>query len=284
MAVAESKFNSIWIVESLRENDSKTGRKLHEFLHDYSLANELDLNLNFVTPNSSDDFLGVLTQIKEAVTNDDSLIPLLHIECHGSIDGLWTSSGECVTWEELRSYLVDINFACRNNLIVNVAACNGIYLIHTATKLERAPFWAVIGPDSIVYGVSIEGGFQDFYRTFFETGNANNAIDALNATVDEADFQFVSAIRIFTNAYRKYDADHCHGEGLEKRMAYLVEKSMENPDIKAKGREWAYEMAEKYFREEQDSGFEKIVARFFFLNEFPETRERVTLSREQILQ
>src|SRR4029079_6640356 len=53
------------------------------------------------------------------------LFPVIHIESHGSADGLVLASGELVSWDELVNLLRPINVASRLNLFVSISACYG---------------------------------------------------------------------------------------------------------------------------------------------------------------
>jgi hypothetical protein len=93
---------------------------------------------------------------------------MIHFECHGCPDGLGVANKELITWDDLRKPLIEINRICRLNLLIVLAACNGAHLMKVATKMDRAPFWAIIGPEVEVTAGGCREKFwrvlQDFFR------------------------------------------------------------------------------------------------------------------------
>jgi hypothetical protein len=104
-----------------------------------------DLELAYEQPGTKEELLQLLRRIRDEVRTEE-LYPMIHFECHGCRDGLGVANGQLVTWSELREILIEINHSCMLNLVVVLAACNGAHLIKVASKLDRAPFWAIIGP------------------------------------------------------------------------------------------------------------------------------------------
>ena len=109
------------------------------------------------------EFIEALMDIEKEVGEGDG--PLLHIEAHGldSQDGLALSngielsSGEQVSWEEIRPYLTAINAKCGNNLTMVMATCFGMYILQDLIKTffdnvvgAKCPFLCFVGPESII--------------------------------------------------------------------------------------------------------------------------------------
>ena len=163
---SESIFSKLWVIESLPDGDLKTGTALVEnHLRDIQKDNP-SLHLALEQPRTKADLIQLLHKIRDE-TIEEGLYPLLHFECHGCPDGLGVASGELVTWDELREILIEINQACKLNLVVILAACNGVHLIKVATKMDRAPFWAVIGPEKEITAGEAKHDFSVFYSVFF---------------------------------------------------------------------------------------------------------------------
>jgi hypothetical protein len=127
MAFEPKEFGLI-IIESLRNNDEKTGQKLYDAIIKYKTFEEPNLKRALYVVETKKQFLETLELIYIKVC-DDLLFPILHIEAHGYQDGLQLTSGEIVTWDEYMPGLRKINVAIENALIVMLAACKGGTLV-----------------------------------------------------------------------------------------------------------------------------------------------------------
>lgn len=280
--VSESIFNKLWVIESLPEGDPKTGTSLVDNQLNGVKQENPELNIAFEQPITKADLIEVLRKIRDEART--GMYPMLHLECHGCPDGLGVASGELVEWDELREILIDINQACRLNLVIVLAACNGAHLIKVSTKLDRAPFWAIIGPENKVKAGDIEKDFGAFYQTFFKNLNGDVAIDALNKGQVPSDrtYHFLSAKGLFIKAYRKYYKSHCIGKGRRERIEYLTTQAMKNPDVKRRGVNWARNKVKEGLASE-DAHFEKLRNRYFFVDCCPENAQRFPLHRDEVI-
>lgn len=280
---SSSHFNKLWVIESLKEGELQTGTNLINNQLSIAKLNHPDLKIVLEKPITKSDFINVLAGIRtEVCVNSD--YPMLHIECHGCPDGLGVASGELVEWDELREVLIEINRACKLNLVIVLAACNGAHLINVSLKMDRAPFWAIIGPENEVKAGDVEKDFGAFYSTFFESLDGDAAVDALNSGVErkERKYHFLSAPGLFSKAYTKYYKSHCIGKGRQKRIEDLTTQAMNHPEIKKHG----VTLARAKIKEglaSKDDHFLKLKKRYFFIDCFPENAGRFTISREEII-
>lgn len=106
-----SIFNKLWVIESLRKSDLKTGTALIEGCLEEAKRVHPDLLVAFEQPETKDELLLLLKKIRDEVRSD-GLYPMIHFECHGCIDGLGVASNELVIWDDLRKALIEINEAC----------------------------------------------------------------------------------------------------------------------------------------------------------------------------
>ncbi len=278
-----SSFHKLWVIESLADGELKTGRNLVDTQLAQAKLSHPDLIVSFESPHSKNQLLHVLNVIRDEAKNI-GLCPMIHFECHGSPDGLTTASGEFVEWEELRQSLIEINCACRLNLVIVLAACNGIHLIKVVTKLDRAPFWGVIGPETEVTAGAIERDFGAFYDEFFKSLDGIKALKALNLGTNSTSwtYHFRSAANLFTKAYVHYYKEHCVGSGLESRIEALTDQVLQNPKVGNLDRTWARaQVAERLKNGQQD--FSRMKNQFFFIDLFPENRDRFPLSYQDVL-
>ncbi|MCK9230139.1 MAG: hypothetical protein M0Q23_02255 [Syntrophales bacterium] len=283
MMDGRSFFNKLWVIESLPVGDLKTGTRLVENHLERAKLEHPDLLVAFEQPITKCDFLNVLKRIRDEAKTG-GINPMLHVECHGCPDGLSVASGEFVEWDELREVLIEINHSCRLNLVIVLAACNGAHLINVSTRMDRAPFWAIIGPEAEVKAGEIEKDFGAFYKTFFERFDGDAAINALNSGEAriERKYHFMSAQGLFIRAYTKYYKSHCIGKGRRERIEYLTTQAMQNLDVKRRGVNWARNKIKEGL-DAEDAHFVKLKDRYFFIDCYPENAQRFPLSRDEIL-
>ena len=157
-------------------------------------------------------------------------------------------------------------------------------MIKVSTKLDAAPFWAIIGPEVEVTAGHIQDNFGRFYESFFSDLDGDKAIDTLNEGAEHQDrtYHFLSAVGLFSRAYRAYYKSHCVGKGKRERVEHLVSEAMKNPDVKKRGVAWARQQVKKGLASEEQH-FDKLRKRFFFITDFPENDARFSLSKDDIV-
>ena len=276
---SSNMFNKLWIIESLTEGELKTGTRLHEDLFPSIKRNYKNLIVSLEQPASKDEFIQCLKAIHTDVVENKNY-PLIHLECHGCENGLGLSNKEIIEWDAIKKLLIQINFACELNLLVVVAACKGAYLIRTATQLDKAPFYAIVGSDVEISAGEIQADFTVFYKAFFRSLNGNEAIESLNKQAKKMNrtYHFLGAEVLFLKAFRKYHQDYCVGQAKKSRLEDLVTKAMTIPEVNKNGVNWARLQAKKWFKNEQEPAFNKMKARFFGLNEYPHNAARFTIN------
>jgi hypothetical protein len=281
--VDSHEFHKIWVIESLPDGDLKAGTRLVEDQLSIARSRYKNLEVAHRRPTSKPELLKDLETIRDEALFQ-GIYPFIHFDCHGDPDGLQTANGAHITWEELRLLLIQINHACQCNLMIVIAACNGINLIKCCTKLDRAPFYAAIGPETEVKAGKLEQDLQAFYSKFFEHLNGDDAVRALNDGREgsERTYHFRSSSGIFARAYRTYYNDNCIGRGKAARREYLLTKIAENPQAKERGFRWIRQMIKKGLSDEDGYFIEKR-DRFFFSDKFPENKSRFNFSLSDAL-
>jgi hypothetical protein len=97
-AIAEIQTTNIWIIEWLSPGEAHTGRQLHEWMEDQRPG--------WSTYHYCATKAQVIQAIQRATTcaQASEMIPVLHLEAHGSNAGLASDNSahaEFLTWEEL---------------------------------------------------------------------------------------------------------------------------------------------------------------------------------------
>lgn len=165
---AEIRTTCVYIVEWLPDDDRRTGRLLHEWMHDRRPGWS-----SYIACRTKADVIRAI----ECATNRaeyPTAIPVLHLEAHGDINqcGLVGPNGhgdcELLTWQELTTPLQQLNVVTRCNLVMVIAACTGFAGIRALHRGPRAPTAAVVGPDSRVMPRNLLWGAQEFYRRWMD--------------------------------------------------------------------------------------------------------------------
>lgn len=216
-------FNKIYILESLESHERHTGAALFEDLKVWKDAYLPQLSISFLTFNDKRDLDNILASIEQATKTKNEL-PFIHIEAHANEDFLGTASGEGISWTDLFNSLQNINIATKNNLVVVVAACFGFHLFKITDVLERAPFYAVLGPNQAVSISEVEAGYQVFYQELFQTKEASSAIAKMNETLKCTGKRYVlvNCEDLFIMASKNYLEVHCSAKARLQRVEDIV--------------------------------------------------------------
>lgn len=275
-------FSKLWVIESLPQGELRTGKRLVESQLEDAKRTHPTLKVALEQPTTKSAFLIVLEKIR--IESSKGEYPMIHLECHGCQRGLEVASGELVEWDELRNLLIEINRSCQLNLMIVVAACNGAHLIKVATALDAAPFWAIIGSEAEVSAGDIQDNFGEFYKSFFDELDGDKAIEILNQgkSRQKRQYHFLSAEGLFSRAYLKYYKNYCIGKGKKERIESLTSQAMQNAIVQKRGVNWARKQVKKGLATE-DQHFEKLKSRFFFIDIYPENRNRFSVSKEDIV-
>lgn len=268
-------FNRIHILQSLPAGELRTGRVLQTAI----LVAHPDAASRIVLCDVDDreSLRAVLVDI--AAHLDMGLIPFIHLECHGSQDGLQLSSGEIVTWNEFRDLFTPLNVASRLNLFVSLASCHGDRLASAILLTEPAPVWALLGPRS----VHETGALCDFFRTFFtrllETTDLRAALNAAGGGLPTEGQELVlwPADYFFAFAFHRYVADYCSPTELGRRAECLAARLQQQRGWPVETRPALTEALRHRLRNLQPL-FTGYLRTYLMLDRLPENHDRFTLN------
>jgi hypothetical protein len=163
------------IIESLPTGDRKTGRELHDDLQTRLLPYGARIQLHFQAATSASHFEFLLQDLY-AFVNIDRRAPILHIECHGDREALQFADGSLMPWSQLKPLLTAINYACRMNLVVVLACCDGAYFMAECRYTELVPFAWLLGPSGSVRSASLYSLMTNFWTDAFRNRDVTNAL------------------------------------------------------------------------------------------------------------
>jgi hypothetical protein len=174
-------FNKIYVIESLPDDEKKTGFELCNGILKYSSYRNTRISYEYLPIKTKEDLFDNFEKIENSIIRYNSL-PYIHFEVHGLRDktGLALSSDIIIKWEEVYKYLQSINIRCRNNLFISLATCYGAYMVGDYSVFdEPCPFYGYIGPFGEVGNIDLMNGYSEYFSVLLETRKFEKAIEAL---------------------------------------------------------------------------------------------------------
>jgi len=183
------KVVELIIIESLNNNEKQTGKILHRETIKYKRFQEPNLSSSLITVNSKKEIVSTLKKICNRITKE-MLFPILHIETHGSDEGLHLSNDDILTWSEFFDETRCINILLKNTLLINLSMCHGVSLMAKIQPTKRAPFRAFIATSGEISWNKLLEGFEIFYNDFFFTFSGEKSVIAVNNALKEDGVEF----------------------------------------------------------------------------------------------
>lgn len=274
-------FNKISIIESLKDSDLHTGKKLKEDLDLFCNIFNNELYTEYFEVSNAIEFRELLQELTIESEQKGSF-PILHVEVHGSDkqDGLILESGEFLSWNELRPLFSKLNQATKFNLLLVLSMCSGGHFIKELGPNDRAPCWGMVGPTDTIAGRMLLTDFSSFYQEFFKTLSGDSAIKKLNSEKrdSDTDYLFTTAIAFFKTVYADYLKKYCT-HNLYRERAQALRKKLKKqkksnlPNIGRIIRD--YKSQEKYM-------FEKYKTKYFMIDLFPENENRFEITYSDV--
>ena len=165
--------NATIILDCLTSSDLQTARRLYEdVMH-------LDGGINYQKIDSVDTLRKVLARIK--LDCSKGMLTIIHIEAHGdSNKGIQIGGKKGVfSWKELVDSLREINIQTKNNTVVILAACEGLYAILQVRIFQPTPFAFLIGSQDKISAGDLDKHMIKFYSTLVKTGSAAVAMNEI---------------------------------------------------------------------------------------------------------
>lgn len=178
----EITHKGIIVIQSLKENERKTGDELQKDILQYKKYLHEDSFVEFYNVTTVRSFIKTLENIKEAMSKGK--IFSLHLETHGSENGIHLSSEECMTWKQFFDNIRPVNIKMGHLLIVIMAMCRGGGIISYIEPHKRAPYKAFIGAFRDITVDEVARGFSAFYGRYTNMLDIAEGMEALDAEID----------------------------------------------------------------------------------------------------
>jgi len=214
-------INVLYLITSPRRGEEGVARRLVESISDVSNSGG---HFNFTSGKiyTAEGFFQLLDEVYQGIKN--GIRPMLHFDMHGSqVNGLEIGpSGEFIDWETVIECLRFLNIELKNELVVVITACHGLFTILPINLEKEAPFLCLIAPEGEITVGAIEDAIPKFYQELFQSGSLVNACRKLGGAFNyfhSAEFLFKILIRYFK--------EKCKGVGGRKRKEELLTMVMQ---------------------------------------------------------
>lgn len=199
MQSAGLAINAIIVIESLGDDELHTGRQLAEGGVG-EVCSRNGSGPSFLEVGTRIELTAVLLELTERARTRGTR-PILHIEAHGSPEGLLLSrESSPVPWGDLAPLLRSLNQATANNLLLGLACCHGRdSLIGLIDLQQHSPFNAAIACDGSTTAGQLRL-FNQFYVCAFENLRPSEAVvDAM-----PPDFRYYSTEAFFVEHWVRF--------------------------------------------------------------------------------
>jgi hypothetical protein len=264
-----NRFNQILVLDSIPTGECNTAKRLFEDLETYASAYSPSPAVRYLRVESGDELIQCILKCRKDADEQD-IVPMLHIECHGDEDGFQFADGSLADWEELKLPITELNIATRLNLMIAVAACTGGALAKVVRMSDRAPFWGLIGPTKTLTAGELEKAYRALYLTLLSTKSPAKAVHAMDAATTPGLFWRTTSQGIFEKVWAGYKKEYCSAEALEvraKRMRERLEQTSHTPLPTT-------DQLKSRLVNHEPKSFERFRDTFFMCDLFPEHSSR----------
>jgi hypothetical protein len=282
------KPTHIWIIEWLSSSDRQTGRELHEWMQERNYSFQSVYWQCF----SKDK---VLAAIKRAAKHakHHGTIPLIHLEAHGSEDGLSDSreGKNVLKWDELTQPLQSLNIVTRCNLVVLFAACKGYAGFRSVLKAFKdkkigiisIPALITAGPLYDVAASALLNSMKEFYRCL--SGYEKDFDNAIISASNEGNYEIdrILTTNIVYEALLEYLIISMHEDQRVARTNRLREKFLKINNKRTLSPEEERRLEEACSPTFQAETHQQQWDTMFMIDIFPENKKRFGINVSNVI-
>lgn len=219
------------IIESLDDNERKTGKELSESTLKYISFQKEFLENEYFDVSTKNEFLDTLSNLYQKAVSEKKFY-FLHFEIHGNKDGMVLKNNDFISWATILPYLRNLNIFYQNNLSVYFAVCKGNNILRFINHLERAPFALMIGSFQDVYNIDIVNIFEEFYSKFFEKFSTLDAFLAIQKLSTRSEFTVITSVNIIEILLKLESENNDKAILLKEIDEHLIELCQISDNIK----------------------------------------------------
>jgi len=173
--------------------------------------------------------------LPEAMKQFAGRYPVLHLSAHGASEGIQLSSGDVISWPELRELLVPINESLGGALLLCMSACEGYGACQIAMQSQddaKHPCFAMVGNFGQPTWSDTAVSYFAFYHLLAKGRAIPEEISAMNAASGLDSWTAESAEGIRTN-YIEYLNASSKPMDAQRELEAVAEQAELSPDAKA---------------------------------------------------
>lgn len=245
-----------------------------------------DLKCEYISVDSATEFIQIIEKINQEIL-EAKIFPHIHLEMHGSEDGLKFKGSQIrLTWEIISNQLKKVNGLCGNNLVVTMAVCFGSYfsieLLKSLNEGEssRSPALFIIGPKEEISQGKLQEGFHYFFDDFLMSRNLGDAYNSLLSNANlENDFRMVSCEDMFESLFMSLVKNWINEDlSNESKVQYRFQRIISNYFIDKRRRPNRNEKKEIFQRMISEDFYQEFINEhrhsYFWIDKFPENDKR----------
>lgn len=211
----------IFVLESLRKTDRKTGWEIYKYLQSKKA------NTEFYPFKSKDELFNILKLIEiDVVANKEQ--PFVHFDCHGSDSGITIvkqdGSEESVSWKEIRDKFCSIYVASGKKSIICMSSCKGFNAVKMVAHYEPCPYDHVCGSFEKITFKDSYIGYRLFYKLILSGISLYDAAVKVHNNPDLKAMKFIglNSNTLFNIAIEGYIAKECTEDALRQRKEEAI--------------------------------------------------------------
>lgn len=171
-------------------------------LNDIKCVSRVAINRNYFFKGVRDGFIEGLEKY--------NYIPILHISCHGSDNGLRLSCEDEISWDEIKKNLCVLNELLNGSLLLCMSSCKGFSACQMAVqkKNNQNPFFALIGNTNSPTWAETAIAYATFYHLIIKGHTINNAVEIMCKSSDNNDWEaitFLEAQQTYMNYIKQIE-------------------------------------------------------------------------------
>ena len=269
-------FNILYILESLNEDEIKTGKNLYD---------ELCSNLVRPTPplviyksiSSGREWDECINEIYHDCIQK-GVKPIIHLEMHGDDTGIGFINGDTRDHRTLCTQFSGINFACGCNMLLTLGVCEGLNILKGMQVTIPMPYCVALGSFEELWNVDIELRFTEFYKELFSSYDLNKAY----AKLLQANSKYTEKYRpypideLFYIAYNGYLQKQCNKEAVKER----AKSTVGNSDLHYNNRRERRGYEKGFIKDEKRTRlaeYKRIARDFFATEKYPNNFSRFNI-------
>ena len=274
-------YNKLYVLQSLTNNDQKTGEELTNRINAFSRSNKINFQAVLYDIHSNEEWENTWNGIYRSISQLN-IIPIIHLVMHGneSYVGIEQGNKGLIGLTELFEKTRKANVLSHNNIMLTMAVCEGLNVIKDITLEQPMPFCNILASqESLCNSVSLEN-FTIFYETLLKNGSIDTAFECLQKQgAGEMDkYHLMKSEQLFVNVMQMYLYNKCNDQAIEERakeIAAMGNIDISEPDVK----DSFIETIKKLLPKENAKVYETYVNKFFMFDQFPAIRDRFSIPK-----